>query len=295
MEIMYDLCNPSVIRNILYPLGFHFSKSKGQNFLIDSTIPDKIATSAFTAISVKTGNTNSATLEIGPGIGALTSELSKHFKKVVSIEIDSLLVSVLKKIFDGSENISIIEADALRTDLRAVVQAHFGDCTPVVTANLPYSITSPILTSLIEADCFEQMTVMVQREVAQRLTAAPNTEAYGSFTIFVRVFYNVEILFDVPPHSFMPQPEVHSAVIRLDKHPQPLVPKEMQNLFFRITRAAFAQRRKTLLNSLSAVFPNGKEWVSDCLTKAEINPSVRGEVLGVPEFLRIASIFSNNL
>ena len=276
-----NIYSPQLIRDVLTPLGFHFSKARGQNFLIDELIPERMAD------LIPPG---SGVLEIGPGFGALTEKLLDTADGLVAVEVDNRLAPVLRARYHDQTHFTLVEGDALALDLDALAAEHFDGLTPRVAANLPYSITSDILTKLVESPSYASMLLMVQKEVALRLTASPGKKDYGSFTIFVRVFCEAELLFDVPPESFMPRPGVMSAVMRLIRREAPLVPPEMQARFFRVTRAAFAQRRKTLLNALSAGFSEkSKEEIAAALERAGLDTQIRGETLGVEEFLRLTN------
>ena len=273
----FNLTDPRAIRAALEQSGFHFSKARGQHFLTDPTVPERIASYIDASMGV---------LEIGPGFGALTKALCSRAGRVVSIEVDRRLTPILARNLAGCTNHALLEGDARLLDLGAITAEYLPGLAPVVAANLPYSITSEILTKLIESRIFGSLVVMVQAEVARRLSAAPGTKAYGSFTIFCRVHCEPEMLFDVPPGSFMPRPAVDSTVIRLSRRQTPLVPDELLGLFFRVVRAAFSQRRKTLKNALSAAFP--PELATEAIGAAGASPLVRGETLGIAEFLNIA-------
>lgn len=226
-------------------------------------------------------------LEVGPGFGALTDALCGRAGRVAAIEVDKRLIPILTQNLNGHDNLTILEADALRTDLNALALREFVGLCPMVVSNLPYSLTSDLLQTFIRADAYRTIIVMVQKEVAQRLCAAPGTSAYGSFTIFCRVFCQPEILFDVPPESFMPRPAVDSSVIRLTRRAAPLVEASMQKRFFSVTRSAFSQRRKTLSNALLSLSGLDRPALDAALTAAGINPGLRGETLSIEQFLSI--------
>lgn len=280
-----NLTDPRVIRTVLEQNGFHFSKARGQNFLVDPSVPERIASYTDASMGV---------LEIGPGFGALTQALCSRAGRVVSVEVDRRLVPALEKNLSGFSNLTLIEGDALKLDLDALASEYFEGLTPVVAANLPYSITSDILTKLIESQSYDSAVVMVQAEVAQRLGAVPGTKAYGSFTVFCNVYCEPEILFGVPPDCFMPRPSVNSSVIRLDRRKSPLVPDEYRKLFFRVVRAAFSQRRKTIKNALSAAFPSAG-LAEEALGASGTDPSLRGETLGIDGFLKITKEIDRRL
>ena len=211
---MSALTDPSEIRRLLDTYGFRFSKSLGQNFLIDASVPERIADSVV-------ADRECSVLEIGPGIGCLTAELSARAGQVLSVELDRRLQPLLRETLSSTENTDVLFADIMKLDLRQLASERMTKPTKLVCANLPYNITSPVLTSLIEADCFERICVMIQKEVAERICAGPGTKDYGAFGLFVQWYYAPELLFTVPPHCFMPQPKVTSAVIRLTRRTAP--------------------------------------------------------------------------
>ena len=283
---MLDVCDPRVIRALLEKYGFHFSKAKGQNFLTQRWVPQRIAQEA--GIDRSTG-----VLEIGPGFGPLTQELCLRAGRVTAIELDTTLRPVLAETVGEFDNLTIHCADAMKLDLPALVQAEFPGLTPAACANLPYYITSPVLTRLLESRCFSAVTVMVQKEVAQRICARAGTADYSAFTVFCQYYAVPELLFDVPPSCFIPQPKVTSAVLRLNVRTEPVCEITSEKMFFRVVKAAFAQRRKTLLNALSSGLGElSKEALSELLTGCSLAPSVRGETLDIPTFARIANALS---
>lgn len=280
---MIDVCNPAIIKALLSKYGFHFSKSKGQNFLTQRWVPQQI-------VSASGIDKSCGVLEVGPGFGPLTQELCLRAGKVTAIEVDTTLRPVLTETVGEFPNLEIIFTDALKADLSVLVAAHFDGLKPVACANLPYYITSPVLTKLLESRCFSAVTVMVQKEVAQRICARPGTADYSAFTILCNYHAIPELLFDVPPSCFIPQPKVTSAVVRLQCRVAPPAKIEDEGIFFRTVRSSFAQRRKTLLNGLSAGFSElNKAELSDLLTACGITPTVRGETLGIPEFAVVAN------
>ena len=282
---MIDVCNPAVIRELLAKYGFHFSKSKGQNFLTQRWVPERIVRAS--GIDKTCG-----VIEIGPGFGPLTQELCQKAGKVVAIEVDQTLQPVLRETVGEFSNLEILFADALKTDLPAMVADEFSGLRPVACANLPYYITSPVLTKLLESRCFSLITVMVQREVAQRICAAPGSRDYSAFTVLCNYHAQPELLFDVPASCFFPQPKVTSAVVCLKVRTEPPAELLDERTFFRTVRAAFAQRRKTLLNALSSGFSElGKSELAETLHTCGISPMVRGETLDIPSF----AILSNAL
>lgn len=277
-----NLCDINVIKPLLQKHGFHFSKSKGQNFLTQSWVPREIADGA--GIDKTCG-----VLEVGPGIGPLTQALCENAEKVVSVEVDTSLAPVLAETMADTNNFTLIFGDILKADIPALVQEHFQGLRPMACANLPYYITSPVLSALLESKCFESITVMVQKEVAQRICAQPGSKDYSAFSLFCQYYAQPKILFDVPPSCFIPQPKVTSAVITLPCRKAPPCPIADEKLFFRTVRASFAQRRKTLVNGLSSGFGTlSKAQIIACLTAAGLPENVRGETLGIPEFARVA-------
>lgn len=277
-----NLCDINVIKPLLQKHGFHFSKSKGQNFLTQSWVPREIADGA--GIDKTCG-----VLEVGPGIGPLTQALCENADKVVSVEVDTSLAPVLAETMADTDNFTLIFGDILKADIPALVQEHFQGLRPMACANLPYYITSPVLSALLESKCFESITVMVQKEVAQRICAQPGSKDYSAFSLFCQYYAQPEILFDVPPSCFIPQPKVTSAVITLPCRKAPPCPIADEKLFFRVVRASFAQRRKTLVNGLASGFGTlSKAQIIACLTAAGLPENVRGETLGIPEFARVA-------
>ena len=277
-----DLCNSREIKALLERHGFHFSKSMGQNFLIESWVPRDIA-------QASGADGSSAVLEIGPGIGPLTQQLSRLAGKVVSVELDRSLLPVLSETMADCPNVEIVPGDILKLDIGALLDEKFEGFTPIACANLPYNITTPVLTALLECGRFASITVMIQREVARRICAAPGTADYGAFSLFCQYHAGTELLFDVAPECFLPAPKVTSSVLRLLPRPKP--PEvEDEAFFFRVVRASFAQRRKTLLNALSSSFGDrlSKEDLRQALADCSLPESVRGERLGIEEFAALA-------
>lgn len=280
---MLDVCNVQVMKSLLAEYGFHFSKSKGQNFLTQRWVPQRIAEDS--GVDETCG-----VLEIGPGFGPLTQELCLRAGKVVALEVDHSLKPVLERTVGEFGNLEILFCDALKADLPALTAEKFGGLKPMACANLPYYITSPVLTKLLESRCFSSVTVMVQKEVAQRICAKPGTADYSAFTVLCQYHAQPELLFDVPASCFMPQPKVTSAVVRLQTRTAPPAQIADEATFFRTVRAAFAMRRKTLLNALSAGFGGlNKTELAALLEACGVAPTVRGETLGIPEFARIAN------
>ena len=280
---MVNVCDIHVMKPLLAEHGFHFSKAKGQNFLISRWVPESIALEAGV-------DETAGVLEIGPGIGPLTQQLCLRAKKVCAVELDKRLEPLLEKTVGEFSNLEIIWNDVLKLDVPALVKEKFPGLRPMACANLPYYITSPILSALLEADCFDSVTVMVQKEVAQRVAAAPGSEDYSAFTVFCQYWAEPELLFDVPAHCFLPQPKVTSAVISLRvRETRPWDIRD-RDLFFRVVRSSFAMRRKKLSNGLASGFPElGKAGAAEVIAAAGFDANVRGETLSIPEFARIAN------
>ena len=283
-------CDFAAIEALLRRHGFHFSKSMGQNFLIDASIPAAIA-------EASGAGEDNAVLEIGPGIGALSHELCARAGKVVAVELDRALPPILAETMANYDNFEVVSADILKTDLPALVREKFAPLTPIVCANLPYNITTPALTALIESKCFARITVLVQKEVAERLCAAPGTAAYGAFSVYMQYHTAPELLFEVGRECFRPQPKVTSAVLRAELRREPPVAVEDEKFFFRVVYAAFALRRKTLVNSLMTGFGSqlSKEQLAEAVVSAGLEPTVRGEKLGLEEFARLARALAARL
>ena len=280
---MIQVCDIQVMKPLLAQHGFHFSKAKGQNFLIAPWVPESIA--------VESGVDETAgVLEIGPGIGPLTQQLCLRAGKVCAVEVDTRLKPILELTVGEFSNLEILWKDVLKLDIPALVQEKFAGLRPMACANLPYYITSPILSALLEAECFDSVTVMVQKEVAQRIAAAPGTADYSAFTVFCQYYAEPELLFDVNAHCFLPQPKVTSAVITLrtrKERPWDILDEEV---FFRVVKASFAMRRKKLSNGLASGFPElGKTGAAEVIAAAGFDANVRGETLSIPEFARIAN------
>ncbi len=280
---MINVCDINVMKPLLAEHGFHFSKAKGQNFLIAPWVPESIAVQAGV-------DKTAGVLEIGPGIGPLTQQLCLRAAKVTAVEVDERLEPILDKTVGEFDNLEIIWNDVLRLDIPALVAGEFPGLRPMACANLPYYITSPILTALLEADCFDSVTVMVQKEVAQRIAAAPGSEDYSAFSVFCQYYAQPELLFDVPAHCFLPQPKVTSAVIQLKVRKERPWEIHDVDVFFRTVRASFAMRRKKLSNGLASGFPElGKAGAAEVIAAAGFPENVRGETLGIPEFVQIAN------
>lgn len=277
---MQNLTNISVVKDILSRHGFTFSKSLGQNFIVNPSVCPRIA---------EEGGASSGTgvIEIGTGVGVLTTELAKRADKVVAIEIDDRLIPVLSETLSDFDNVKIINEDVLKVDLNKVIEEEFQGMDVYVCANLPYYITSPIIMSLLESRLnIRAITVMVQKEAATRLTAELGTRDVGAVTVAVRYYSEPKLLFNVSRGSFMPSPNVDSAVIRLDIKNEKKVDDEKH--FFKVVRAAFSQRRKTLSNSLSSGLSMDKKVITEAIKSAGLPESIRPEQLSMEDFINIA-------
>lgn len=277
-----ELSDKKSVSRILESGGFTFKKSLGQNFLIDPSVCPAMADAAC--------GEDTGVIEIGPGAGVLTAELAKRAKRVVSIELDERLRQVLAKTLADFDNVKLIFADVMKTDLSAVIKENFSDCGRVtVCANLPYYITSPVIMSLLESRLpVESITVMVQKEAAQRLCAEVGSRDAGAVTAAVKYYAESEILFEVPKTSFMPPPKVDSAVIQLKILEKPPVETKDEEFFFKFVKACFAQRRKTLVNTVSSTLGTDKEALRNALADIGLEPTVRGEALTLPQLAELA-------
>lgn len=279
-----NLSDINTVRSLLQKNGFTFKKSLGQNFLIN---PDVCPAMADAACDKDTG-----VIEIGPGIGVLTAELSKRAKRVIAIELDERLKKILPVTLADCDNTEIIYGDVLKTDLKALIAEKFSDCTRVaVCANLPYYITSPIVMSLLESKLpIDSITVMVQKEAAERLCAKVGTREAGAVSAAVSYYAEPEILFGVGKESFMPPPKVDSAVIQLHIRENPPVKVLDEAKFFRLIKACFAQRRKTLVNTVSNTASIDKESIKKALTQLGLSETVRGEKLTLEELAELSNL-----
>lgn len=284
---MKDIATPSRTREILKQHGFSFKKSLGQNFLTEPNILHKIVETA--AIDEETN-----VIEVGPGIGALTEYLARAAHEVIAFEIDDRLIPVLADTLAPYPNVTVIHQDVLKANLTELPQK-FSQQLPIkVVANLPYYITTPIMMHFLESSLeVSEMVVMMQREVADRISAKPGTKAYGSLSIAVQYFMEAETAFIVPKTVFVPQPNVDSAILKLTRRATPAVAVTNEKAFFRLTKAAFQLRRKTLWNNLTHAY--GKDeatvaWLKQALAEAEIDPSRRGETLSLEEFGRLSNV-----
>ena len=276
-----DLCNQKDIQALLSRHGFRFSKSLGQNFLIEGWVPRDTA-------AASGADENTGVLEVGPGIGPLTRELVRRAGKVVSVELDHRLYPVLEETMAGFDNFTLVQGDIMKQDLPALVREHFPGLRPILCANLPYNITSPLLTKCVQSGCFSSLTVLIQKEVAQRICARPGTADYGVFSLLMQYYTEPELLFTVPNTCFLPMPKVTSAVIRCITREQPPVAVQSEAMLWRTVKAGFALRRKTLVNSLQTGFPLPKQELANILQDCGLAPDVRGERLTLSDYARLA-------
>ncbi len=281
-----NLCSPRYVRELMDEFSIAPQKRYGQNFLINDAIPKRIAdASAETEVP--------CVLEIGPGIGTMTRELSERFEKVIAVEIDRDLIPVLEKTLADKSNVTVINSDIMAIDIDALAREHFGDRDFAVCANLPYYITTPIIMKLLECGCsrLRSVTVMIQTEVADRLVAKAGSAEYGAITASLAYYGQAKKLFSVSPGSFLPAPKVSSTVVKIEIYPENLRPLHPKNekLMFRLIAAAFGQRRKTLPNALSAGIPEiSKENLLSALDEMNLDPRVRGEALSVAQFAELS-------
>ncbi|WP_433941941.1 16S rRNA (adenine(1518)-N(6)/adenine(1519)-N(6))-dimethyltransferase RsmA [Paenibacillus lautus] len=287
MSRIEDISTPRRTKEIISRHGFSFKKSLGQNFLIDQNILYKIVEAAGL-------DEDKGALEIGPGIGALTEKLAQTAGTVTAVEIDQRLIPILREVLEPYGNVRVHHGDVLKVDLHELFRQDFGDVSKVsVVANLPYYVTTPILMKLLEEKLpLENIVVMIQKEVAERMAAAPGSKDYGSLSIAVQYYSEPKLVCIVPHTVFIPQPNVESAVIRLAVREQPPVRVEDERFFFEVVQASFAQRRKTIANNLkSRFFPGeGRERLEQLLHEAGIEPSRRGETLSIEEYARLSNV-----
>lgn len=282
-----DIATPSRTKEILEKHGFSFKKSLGQNFLTEPNILRKIVAAAEI-------DETTPVVEIGPGIGALTEHLARQAKQVLAYEIDGRLLPVLEETLAPYPTVTVVHQDILKADLRSDLTRIFGGLTGIhVVANLPYYITTPILMALLDSEIpFESMTVMMQKEVAERITAEPGTKAYGSLSIAIQYQMQAKLAFIVPKTAFVPQPNIDSAILHLTRLAEPRAVVQDEAFFFGLTRAAFAQRRKTLWNNVIGFYgkdPATKSWLENALVEVGIDPKRRGETLSIEEFAALAN------
>ncbi|UOQ91346.1 16S rRNA (adenine(1518)-N(6)/adenine(1519)-N(6))-dimethyltransferase RsmA [Halobacillus shinanisalinarum] len=282
------VATPTRTKEILSTYGFSFKKSLGQNFIIDVNILKNIIKHA--QIDKEAG-----AIEIGPGIGALTEQLAQHADKVVAFEIDQRLLPILDETLSVYENVEVINQDILKVDVKKVIEENFEPGQRIkIAANLPYYITTPILMKLLLDQLpVDSITVMIQKEVADRMAAVPNTKSYGSLSIAVQYYTQAEVAMNVPKTVFMPQPNVDSSVLHLQMRTKPPVDVEDEEFFFDLVKASFGQRRKTLMNNLARHFSGkmDKDEIQECLDQAGIDSKRRGESLSMKEFATLTNHF----
>ena len=283
-----DLCNRNDIQDLLSRHGFHFSKALGQNFLIDGSVPLNIAEAC--GADEETG-----VLEIGPGIGPLTQQLAKRAGKVVSVELDQRLYPVLGETMAAYDNFTLVEGDIMKCNLSQLVAEHFTGLRPILCANLPYNITTPLLTRIVESRLFDSLTVLIQKEVALRICAQPGTSDYGAFSLLMQYYTEPELILTVPNTCFLPAPKVTSAVIHCPVRKEPPVQVKNEASLWRCVKAGFAQRRKTLVNSLQTGYKLPKERLAQAVEACGLPATVRGERLGLAEYARLADLLDEAL
>ncbi|EJD8474162.1 16S rRNA (adenine(1518)-N(6)/adenine(1519)-N(6))-dimethyltransferase RsmA [Staphylococcus pseudintermedius] len=286
-----DIATPSRTRALLNQYGFNFKKSLGQNFLIDVNIINRIIDAS--GIDHMTG-----VIEIGPGMGSLTEQLAKNAQHVLAFEIDQRLIPVLDDTLSPYNNVTVINEDILKANVAEAIQQHLSHCEKImVVANLPYYITTPILLTLLEQDLnIDGYVVMMQKEVGERLNAQVGTKAYGSLSIVAQYYTETSRVLTVPKTVFMPPPNVDSIVVKLMKRESPIVDVDNPNAFFKMTKGAFSQRRKTIYNNYQNLFGNGKEQketIMQWLERADIDPKRRGETLSIQEYARLYAELEN--
>lgn len=284
---MYNLTDTATVKRILEKNGFRFSKSLGQNFIVNPTVCPRMAEESGI-------DENSGVIEVGPGFGVLTMELAKVAKKVVSVELDTRLLPILADTLSDFDNVKIINDDILKIDLHKLIEEEFPGMDVYICANLPYYITSPVIMSLLESKLpVKSITVMVQKEAAQRLCAKVGSRDSGAVTVAVDYYAEAEKLFDVSKGSFMPAPKVDSSVIRLKIRENPAIKIENEKFFFDVVRAAFGQRRKTAVNSLSSGLGLPKEKIATALKNCGFDENVRAEIFTMEELAAISQELSD--
>ena len=291
-----NLTNIRGVKELLNKYNTVTKKSFGQNFLISPSIPVKIAAASLNATTTETeANNEAGVIEIGAGVGTLSQELCKLYKKVVAVELDRTLEPILNEVFENTHNFKVIFADILKTDIKSLTESEFNGYKQInICANLPYYITTPTITYLLESGVkFNTITVMIQKEVASRLCAEAGSEDYGSITLFVNYYGEIKKLFNVPPSNFYPPPKVTSSVIQILPYERPRATPEDEKLMFKVIRAAFEQRRKTLVNALASAFGDiDKSRIAGIVEEITGNANIRGEMLNLEKFAAISNIIS---
>ena len=274
------------VRELLDRHGFKYSKSMGQNFLIDGNIPNKIV--RLSGIDESCG-----VLEVGPGIGALTIELSRAAGRVTAVELDRRLLPLLSETHEGRQNVDVVQGDILKLDLNKLINEKLPGYKHHVCANLPYNITTPAISALINTGVFTSITVMVQKEVARRICAGSGSSDYSAFSVFVQYYAEPKVLFDVPPECFLPRPGVWSSVIMMKPRSERILELEQEKAFFNVVRAAFNLRRKTLVNALHSMFGDlmNKDDIAKIVDQCGFDARVRGEMLSIEDFALLSSFF----
>ena len=288
---MATLGNPKNTIEVLQKYGFNFQKKFGQNFLIDTRILEGI-------IDAANITKDDFVLEIGPGIGTMTQYLCESAREVVAVEIDKNLIPILADTLSAYDNVEVINEDILKVDIKSLAEARNHGKPIKVVANLPYYITTPIIMGLFESHVpIDSVTIMVQKEVADRMQEGPGSKEYGALSLAVQYYANPKIVLNVPPSCFMPQPKVGSAVIRLERHPQPPVEVENEQLMFQLIRASFNQRRKTLANGLNNFqgLRLDKETIQKCIEELGVPATIRGEALSLEQFAKLSNIVGKYL
>ena len=294
-----NLCDISTVKRLMSKYGTGTKKGFGQNFLINEEVPYSIAEASYSYHKSKYPNGKIAALEIGPGIGSLTSELCRAYDKVVAVEIDKTLIPILGETLGEFDNVTVVNEDFLKLELDSFLEKNLGECTISVCANLPYYITTPIIMALLEnargqngASKFTSITVMVQREVASRLCATPKDSDYGAITASINYYGVARKLFDVTPDNFLPAPKVTSSVVRIELYDEPKYKVESEKMLHRVIAGAFAQRRKTLLNSLSSSFSElTKDKIAEIIVNLGFDINIRGERLSIADFCSLSDEF----
>lgn len=286
---MDRLSSHKATKSVVDKHNFKFSKSLGQNFLIDDTVIDKILNGA----NLKNGDN---VIEVGPGIGTLTREMGKVAKNVVAIEIDKTLIPILNETLDEFDNVCVINNDILKVDIKSLIEEKFNNESFKLVANLPYYITTPIVMKFLEEKLpVTDIVVMVQKEVADRMNAKPSTKDYGALSVAVQYYCDTEIVAKAPRHMFIPQPNVDSTVIALHIRQNKKYDVCNEEIFFKTVKASFGQRRKTLLNSLGGMNLLSKEQIKEVLNEANIDEKRRGETLTIEEFANLSNVINSKV
>ena len=277
-----NLCDRRTIEELLTRHGFRFAKSMGQNFLIEGWVPRDTA-------EVCGADENCGVLEIGPGIGPLTQQLCRRAAKVVSIELDERLYDVLGETMGEFDNFTLVKGDAMAVDFPALVAQHFGGLRPLLCANLPYNITTPVLEKCILSRCFDSITVLIQKEAAERICAKAGSPDYSVFSLQMQYYTDPQIMFEVEPECFFPAPKVTSAVLHCPVRKTPPVEVVSEQALWRTVKGGFALRRKTLANSLQSAYPFSKEQLTEVIVSCGLAPTVRGEKLTLEDYARLTN------